>query len=453
MATDLNKSTYFGISPFYTLSGFARLCALLVFGGFYVSVAAGPVDAAGDIATLIGPKDALLVTAPDGSDVFAVNESVPRIPASTLKLLTSLAALHYLGPNYQFATDFYMDENRNLKIKGFGDPLLISEVVAQIVDTLVGNPVDNPLEAPFNNRARDLIEINDIVLDDSYFSQPIIIPGRSISSQPYDAPNGALCANFNTIQFKKSSAGNFISSESQTPLVPFVLPKLRASGLKSGRIVLSHRNGENVLYVGHLFQDFFKRRGIACRGVVRTGKINSNTDQLILHHLSPFTMEQIIQKLLKHSNNFIANQLLIAIGTQSHGPPGNLEKGVQAVRGFANKKLGLQNFQLVEGSGISRKNRVSARALSRILDAFLPYRHLMTQKGRTHYKTGSLSGISTRAGFIESRFIKSKFIKPKLIDSGSNEKNDRALYRYIVLMNTPGKSAEHVVRTLLKRLP
>ncbi len=420
------------------------MCVLLAFGGFYLSVVAGPVDAAGDISSLIGPKDALLVTASDGSDVFAVNESVQRIPASTLKLLTSLAALHYLGPNYQFATDFYMDANRNLKIKGFGDPLLISEVVAQIVDTLVDTPVD----APFNNLARDLIEINDIVLDDSYFSQPIIIPGRSSSSQPYDAPNGALCANFNTIQFKKNSAGDFTSSEPQTPLVPFVLPKLRASGLRSGRIVLSHRNGENVLYAGHLFQYFFKRRGIPCRGVVRTGTVNPNTDQRILHHLSPFTVEQVIQKLLKHSNNFIANQLLIAIGTQSHGPPGNLEKGVQTVRSFANKKLGLQNFQLVEGSGISRKNRISARALSRIVDAFLPYRHLMTQKGRAYYKTGSLSGISARAGFIESRFIKSKLIK-----SGSSENNDKALYRFVVLMNTPGKSAEHVVRALLKRLP
>jgi len=417
------KTTFFGHSAsIYRSVGIGRLYIPIVMAIISLSVILGPVSAADDITAMIGPKDALLVTAPDGSDIFAINESALGVPASTLKLFTSLVALHYLGSHYRFPTDIFMDENRNLIIKGFGDPLLISEVVGQIVDIL----------------ASDLIEVNDIVLDDTYFSQPINIPGRSASSQPYDAPNGALCANFNTIEFKKNSAGQFISTESQTPLVPFVIPKLRASGLQFGRIVLSHRQDENVLYVGHLFMEFLKRSGIQCYGVVRTGTVNPMTDRRILHHLSPFTLEDVIQKLLKHSNNFIANQLIIAVGAQVQGLPGNLEKGMAAARSFSKKILGMQNFQLVEGSGISRKNRLSARELMRVVEAFSSYRHLMTQKGRINYKTGSLSGISTLAGFI----------RPKM-----NQNDNKELYRFVVFLNSPGKPAEHVIQRVLKHLP
>ena len=56
-------------------------------------------------------------------------------------------------------------------------------------------------------------------LDDTYFTQPLTIPGISSSSNPYDAPNGALCANFNTVFFKHSRDG-YASAEPQTPLLP-----------------------------------------------------------------------------------------------------------------------------------------------------------------------------------------------------------------------------------------
>jgi len=393
------------------------LCACIVIGVLFLPFSVKPADAADDILSLIGPKDALLVTAPDGSVILAANETAKRIPASTLKLLTSLVALHYLGPDYRFPTDFFIDKNQNLKIKGYGDPLLISEIIDDISQKL----------------ARTLSGINDIVLDETYFSQPLLIPGQSMSHQPFDAPNGALCVNFNTIKFKKNSAGHYMSAEPQTPLVPFVLPKIRASGVNSGRIVLSHHHNKNVLYAGHLFIHFLNRRGIQCRGIVRTGKVTPETDRLILRYTSPFTLEKIIVKLLKHSNNYTANQLLIALGASVQGPPGNLQKGVQASLAYAEKILAIRGIRLVEGSGISRQNRISVLDMIRILTAFEPYRHLMMHMGREYFKTGSLNGIRTRAGYIE--------------------RAERGRYRFAVMMNTPGQSAERVVRLLLNRLP
>jgi D-alanyl-D-alanine carboxypeptidase/D-alanyl-D-alanine-endopeptidase (penicillin-binding protein 4) len=94
--------------------------------------------------------------------------------------------------------------------------------------------------------------------------------------------------------------------------------------------------------------------------------------------------------------------------------------------------LKINNFKIVEGSGISRENKISAHNLHIVLEAFAPHYNLMRREGRAFYKTGTLSGISTRAGYIE------------------NSKG--GLYRFVVLINTPGKSADPILDILLKNL-
>jgi D-alanyl-D-alanine carboxypeptidase/D-alanyl-D-alanine-endopeptidase (penicillin-binding protein 4) len=56
----------------------------------------------------------------------------------------------------------------------------------------------------------------------------------------------------------------------------------------------------------------------------------------------------------------------------------------------------------------------------------------MRKKGREFYKTGTLHGVSTRAGYIADK--------------------NGGLYRYVVMINTPGKSTKPIMRKLLKIL-
>ena len=84
--------------------------------------------------------DVLIVAHPDGQIFFKKNESKKSVPASTIKLLTALTAIHHLGTFYRFPTEFYMDTDKNLKIKGFGDPLLVSEAWQEIADELGRTP-------------------------------------------------------------------------------------------------------------------------------------------------------------------------------------------------------------------------------------------------------------------------------------------------------------------------
>ncbi len=370
------------------------------------------------LKSLIGAKDALLVTDPGGNIIVAQNDRQQRVPASILKILTSLGALHYLGADFRFKTDFFMDEESNLKIKGYGDPLLISEVVDDIVRLLA-------------DRTDGATIINDIIVDDSYFTQPLTIPGISSSSQPYDAPNGALCVNFNTVSFKRTSSG-YASAEEQTPLLPLAENKIKALNAKSGRIVFSHAENDITIYAGMLFRYFLNQNGIRSRGGVKIGRVDLHKDKLICRYVSRFTLSQIIAKLLEFSNNFTTNQLLIACGIKKFGPPGNLPNGIAALKEFAAANLQIHDLTIVEGSGISRQNRISARQMMRVLNRFESHRYLLQQKGRDHYKTGTLYGINTRAGYIESSF--------------------GGFYRYVVMINTPGKSTRPVMRRLLQAL-
>ncbi len=370
------------------------------------------------ITSLIGADDSLLVVDPNGSIIISNNDTKKLIPASILKIFTALVAIHYLGPEHHYRTEFFIDNNSNLKIKGFGDPLLTSEIVHEISRLLAALLGQSTI-------------INDLIVDDSYFNQPLTVPGISSSSQPYDAPNGALCVNFNTVFFKHTESG-YISAEPQTPLLPFAEKKISNRELKAGRIVLSHVENENTVYAGKLFEYFLKQEGVQFSGNVKLGKVNHSRDKLIFRYTSRFSLAQIISKLLEHSNNFTTNQLFISAGIKAFSPPGNLEKGVEAALAYASKELEIDDMTIVEGSGISRQNRVSAGQMLRILEAFEPNFVLLRQQGRDFYKTGTLDGINTRAGYIASQ--------------------NGGRYRYVVMLNTQGKSTKPIMRQLLEFL-
>jgi D-alanyl-D-alanine carboxypeptidase/D-alanyl-D-alanine-endopeptidase (penicillin-binding protein 4) len=379
-------------------------------------VLAGASKAAPTAIKGLGPQDALLVIDPSGQIVFSHNPDQPMVPASTLKVLTSLAALHYLGATHRFHTDFFLDRHNALGIKGYGDPLLVSEVISDITQRLAEKLPP---------------QINGMLLDTSYFSGPMTIPGVSATTNPYDAPVGALCANFNTVFFTHSS-GQLKSAEEQTPLLPMVLNRIRRSGLKEGRIILSHNHDEATLYAGNLFRHFLDQAGVAVRGAVQVTTNGLPEESLIYRHASPYDLAQIIKRLLEYSNNFTANQLLLAMGAQCYGPPATLDKGVRALAVYARNEIGILKGVFVEGSGISRHNRLSVRDMVAVLAHFSPHAHLLSHEGQEYFKTGTLRGIRTRAGYIE--------VKPG------------EFYRFALFRNRSGQNTGPVMRQIHRYL-
>jgi len=367
-----------------------RTCWAVGLGIFLTVFTLVPPDAAyGRLSlpclTHITSQDALLLAGPDGKILCGKNEKRPCIPASSLKVLTALAFLDRMGPSYRFRTEFYMDATQNLKVKGYGDPLLISEALQEIAVRL----------------KMEIQTFQSLLLDVCYFSPEIVIPGCGGSTNPYDAPVGALCANFNTVAFKRDKKGRILSAERQTPLIPYARDRIRSLGLKRGRYTFIHDSQRAARYAGELLLYFLRKEGVACDGTIRLGEVVP-TDRLIHRYASVFSLEEVVQKMMESSSNFMANQLLLVLGAETFGPPATLDKGVRAVMDFAKKSVNLNHFKMVEGSGLSRQNRISASDMLDVLKRFKAYRYLLKNDENVFYKTGSLKGIRTRVGYVEN---------------------------------------------------
>jgi serine-type D-Ala-D-Ala carboxypeptidase/endopeptidase (penicillin-binding protein 4) len=392
----------------------AGIVLLLVSGAYEPAWGASPrteVPLEKKLARWVGASDAVMVAAPDGRTLVSIAPDRLLVPASILKVVTALAALHYLGEEFRFATDFYQDAEGRLIVKGYGDPLLVSERVDRISRQLAGQ----------------IRQIGGLVLDDSYFADPITVHGRGRSMRPYDAPNGALSVNFNTVFFERRD-GDWISAEPQTPLLPLAVSKIKGSGLTTGRIPLAADRSEILNYAGELLHYFLSEAGIQTNGTITFGQADPQKDTLLWRHQSDLKLTEIIADLLDYSNNFIANQLLLVMGAHASGPPADMEKGVQALRRYYESELGLKTGHIEEGSGISRRNRMSAQAMMTVLERFAPYYPLMRRQGRQYYKTGTLKDVRTRAGYLQAA--------------------DGGFYRFVVMVNTPDKTTDRIMQIL-----
>ena len=311
------------------------------------------------------------------------------VPASVQKYATALAALHYFGSQFRFSTEFYMDQNNELGIRGHGDPFLVSEEWQKIAAQLSDLPTVPKIS-------------QGLFFDTSLFEENIQIPGLKYSLNPYDARNGALVVNFNTVNLKVDKNGAISSAEEQTPLTPFA--KHLGKKLTSGIHRVSIPPDSGFAYAGELLQTIFLRHGLSFKNrKVRLRQVSSAA-QLVYWLYNNLNLQDLIAGMMLYSNNFTANQLLLTTGMKRFGSPASLKKGRIAVKEYLTKELGISSdqFRIAEGSGISRKNRLTPDAVLLLLKAFVPYQHLLPREKKIPYKTGTLRGVYSMAGYFSS---------------------------------------------------
>jgi D-alanyl-D-alanine carboxypeptidase/D-alanyl-D-alanine-endopeptidase (penicillin-binding protein 4) len=327
----------------------------------------------------------LLVEDESGNVLHSIRAREPMIPASTLKLLTALIALKTWGADHQFHTDFFLDDRDRLWIKGYGDPMLISEEIDMIVEAL---------------KKRGLKRISALHVDSSFIPDTVVIDGQSRTDNPYDAPPGALVANYNTIYVQRNKTG-VTSAEPQTPLTP--LGKKLAATLKPGkyRINLGPET-DGALYFAEVFREKLKAQDIIAGRVILNG-VPPDSVPLFYRHFNSHNLAAVISGMLKYSNNFIANQLFLMIGAEYSGSPADMGKSRQAFADYIRSNFQWNNYQIVEGAGLSRKNRLSSQQLVEILKKLSPHIDLIPALNRhIRAKSGTLKNVSSYAGFLES---------------------------------------------------
>ncbi|TVQ93757.1 MAG: peptidase S13 [Chromatiaceae bacterium] len=336
------------------------------------------------IASALALANASLQVQARGRTLIARQADQPMIPASTMKLVTALAAIDRWGLDHRFATRFYRAADGRLWVRGGGDPYLVSEELTAIASAL---------------RQAGLRTVTGIGLDDSLFPPVDGISGRSAGGNPYNAPVTALAANFNTVNLAVAG-GAVRSAEAQTPLT--ATARRIGQGLAQGnhRVHLQHR--DNALrHFGELLGDKLQAASIAVgSGEVQIGRIPAGAE-LIYTHRNSRTLEPILGDMLKYSTNFVANSLFLMFG--EHNGQSSLAAAQRWTEDWARRRFGWQNFRIEDGAGLSRGNRLSARQLIELLEAFAPYRGLLAEQAgdpAVRAKTGTLTGVSTYAGYV-----------------------------------------------------
>jgi len=354
------------------------LCALLGSWAFGPA-AAGPVDQVQGL-----PKAALLVQE-GGRAVVSHNPDRPMVPASTMKVLTALAALETWGRNHRFETDFYTDGAGWLWVKGLADPYLVSEELDLVARGL---------------KAKGVRQVSGIGVDDSYFDRDVEIAGRSSTDNPYDAPVTALAANFNTVSVVRS--GSTVSSaEPQTPLTATAERFGRAGGNGKKRVNLKQR-AVAVGYFGELLAAKLEAAGIRVEGGQRNAPVPAGAKR-VYRHKNSRTLADLVAPTLEYSNNFVANSLFLRLADPDGKGRISMAAAQRAMTDFARRRFGWSDFSIEDGAGLSRGNRISARQMVDVMEAFAPYRDLMpAQDGNNSVraKTGTLKGVSCYAGYV-----------------------------------------------------
>lgn len=321
----------------------------------------------------------------DGTPLIRYRDTEHFVPASILKVATTFCALEALGSDFRFTTTFYRGPGDTLYIKGSGDPSLVSEELNAIAQKL----------------ALLMPRVTRIVIDPSLFSPDIDIDGSSASLNPYDSKVAAFVGNFSSAALTRRKDGSVVSAEPQTPITPLS----RQAGLKlargaSERINLGHTWQVGTQYGGELLAEFLKRAGASGALEVSTGSIPAGTSK-ILDHKSSKDLAEISRGLLKYSTNFTANQIFLTLGVAKYGAPATVEKGQLAMTECLRQKVGWRDFHIEEGSGLSRRNKVTPIQMTKLLESFEPYKELLNVEDNFTAKTGSLRGVNTLAGYFE----------------------------------------------------
>ncbi|KMQ50042.1 D-alanyl-D-alanine carboxypeptidase [Chitinispirillum alkaliphilum] len=325
-----------------------------------------------------------------GNPLISENGDNLYIPASIVKILTSAVAIDLLGADFRFKTEFHITENNSLVIKGWGDPFLVSEEIKLIAENL---------------KIMGVSSINQIYVDNSTFSPNIVIPGIVRTQNPYNALNGALVTNFNTLNLRRCNLGNIYSAEEVTPLTPIAISKGGSIDVgTTRRINLSGSREDCLRYAGELFATIFQESGIEIENeYITNSQLDPASTPFYVHYNSRDIVE-ISKGLQRFSNNFIANQIFLTLGAEKLGYPATLEKGKSVFENYIRTVLGIPSEKLVmeEGSGISRNNKITGNTMVSILQNDKSLSELLAARGSSLVKSGTLTGVYNYAGYIQA---------------------------------------------------
>lgn len=367
---------------------------------------------------------ALFVDIESGKTLYEREAESALVPASTLKLFTTFAALEHWSAAHTFKTEFAIVDN-TLWVRGEGDPSLVSEDIFVIAGELARQGIKSLTGG--------------ILLDQSALPAPKmgVTRLREDSIRAFNAPFGAINLNYNAIQIGirpgaakgKPAVVSFDPPSAFFELADPGAMKTGGTGIKvdfdrvsSAQTDRWQIRGEisagkdelrryfNVtqpaLYFGHTLAQELKLRGVSIGPVRLASRPLSSVSSRSVHIHQSKPLREIVTLMNKFSNNFIAQTLGQLMGHEK----------ITAL---------MQVKTLHNASGLDRDDKLSPRTLVDLLtrayrnyrigpefvsslpiggqDGTLDERFANLPIARIHLrgKTGFLDGVSTLAGYFE----------------------------------------------------
>ena len=385
------------------------------------------------------------LTGPGIPTVF--NADVSMNPASTMKLVTTYAALEMLGPTHQWKTEFYTDGTLNngilqgnLYLKGGGDPKLNMEKLWLLMRDLRANGVQQVT--------------GDLVLDRNFFEQPQLPAFNddgNDKNKPFLVKPDSLMVNLKALRFVARNDSGKVLISVEPPIASIKIdnqvkalnskqctgdvrynPVTQADGsvlvTVSGQLADGCNSQtylsllDHATYTAGAVRAIWKELGGSIQGQDRQASVPKNA-KLLARAFSP-DLAEIIRDINKYSNNTMAQQLFLSLGAQfRNDADGDDAKAAQRVvrQWLAKKGITAPHLVMENGSGLSRAERVSAREMAQMLQAAWksPYaaefissmpiagkdgtmrKRLKTtaMNGQAHIKTGTLNTVRAISGF------------------------------------------------------
>ncbi len=392
----------------------------------------------------------IIQSAKTGKILYQKNATQLFTPASIQKLFVATAALLYLHPDFTYTTTItsnHQPVNHTLKgnayLKFSGDPYLSSKDLNQLFKQLKHNGVTHITGALYlDTSAFDSIYYPPGWLWDdlSYsFAAPMsaanidqnkfilhLLPANQTGRPPQLSPN--LPSNVLTLSNHAVTTAHY---QKTCPLTVYSdtnnhysIGGCLVKPWKKQRRSLAIRNPEP--YIISKIQTAMNTAGISAQRIqFKTTPLSAN-HPLSTHHSA--SMSEIVKHMLTQSDNLAADTLLKTLGHHYYKEPGTWQNGIHALQHILSEQTGI-DFHLAlltDGAGLSRYNLASPKQFTQLLyfiqqhskisddlKAALPKpggagtlahrMHQYQQSNRVAAKTGSMTGISSLAGYINTR--------------------------------------------------